>query len=54
MTEQLVAESKGEERCAFFVKRKGRTCRMLAARGSVYCGEHLGQGGPVSSCKEFE
>ena len=28
-------------RCAYFVKKRGRSCRMLAAKGSVHCGEHL-------------
>ena len=30
-----------ERRCAYFVKKRGRNCRMLAAKGSIYCGEHL-------------
>ncbi len=27
--------------CIFFVKKRGRTCRMCAVKGSDFCGEHL-------------
>ena len=28
-------------RCAVFVEKRGRYCRLAVARGSMYCGEHL-------------
>ena len=30
-----------EQRCAFFLPKKGRYCRMNACKGSKYCAEHL-------------
>ena len=39
-------QSKKEEemvpgRCALFIQKRGRYCRLAVARGSRYCGEHL-------------
>lgn len=28
-------------KCAFFLKGKGRSCRMIATRNSRFCPEHL-------------
>ncbi|KFD68435.1 hypothetical protein M514_04142 [Trichuris suis] len=30
-----------ERRCQYFLKQKGRTCRMLTKPDSCYCGEHM-------------
>ena len=27
--------------CAFFLKQKGRSCRLIATRNSRFCPEHL-------------
>ena len=32
---------KESRRCAFFLQKKGRYCRMDAVKGSSYCGEHM-------------
>ena len=29
------------ERCGFYVQRKRRYCRMIPAKGNIYCAEHL-------------
>ena len=29
------------KRCGFYVKRKKRHCKMLPAKGNIYCAEHL-------------
>ena len=36
-------QSQGKEdgRCALYIKKRGRYCRLAVARGSTYCGEHL-------------
>lgn len=34
-------KSDATQTCQFFVKRKKRNCRMIAARDEEYCGEHL-------------
>lgn len=28
-------------RCALFIQKRGRYCRLAVAKGSKYCGEHL-------------
>ena len=30
-----------ERRCAFVIIKRRRRCRMVACKGSEYCGEHL-------------
>ena len=38
-------KEQGKEResgkCALFIQKRGRYCRLSVARGSKYCGEHL-------------
>lgn len=29
------------KRCGFYVQRKRRHCRMIPAKGNMYCAEHL-------------
>ncbi len=29
------------EKCAYYVQKRGRHCRMRRVRGSHYCAEHL-------------
>ncbi|XP_041648149.1 tRNA:m(4)X modification enzyme TRM13 homolog isoform X2 [Cheilinus undulatus] len=35
-------------RCGFFVEKKNRFCKMIVAKGKVYCGEHATMEGGVS------
>ncbi|EYC12647.1 hypothetical protein Y032_0046g1342 [Ancylostoma ceylanicum] len=32
-----------QNRCAYIIPRKGRSCRMLVKAGQKYCGEHANQ-----------
>lgn len=34
--------------CTFFLKGKGRYCRLEAVKGTPYCGEHMLSGGVVN------
>ena len=36
-----------ENHCTFFLKGKGRYCRLEAVKGTPYCGEHMLSGGVV-------
>lgn len=36
-----------ENQCTFFLKGKGRYCRLEAVKGTQYCGEHMLSGGVV-------
>ncbi|XP_040039257.2 tRNA:m(4)X modification enzyme TRM13 homolog [Gasterosteus aculeatus] len=38
MSSNMAAALSG--RCGFFVEKKNRFCKMIAARGKVFCGEH--------------
>ena len=38
---KLVEEEREPGRCALFIQKRGRYCRLAVARGSKYCGEHL-------------
>jgi tRNA:m4X modification enzyme len=33
------------KRCALFMKRKNRFCKMVVGKGKTYCGEHSHVGG---------
>jgi tRNA:m4X modification enzyme len=39
--EKAVEEERVPGRCALFIQKRGRYCRLAVARGSNYCGEHL-------------
>lgn len=36
-----MAEGKEVPRCVYVIAKRGRRCRMEAAKDSEYCGEHL-------------
>lgn len=43
-----MAATEETRKCAFFVTKRGRNCRMIAAKGSIYCGEHMLVGGDAT------
>ena len=34
-------EKASSRKCAYIISKRNRRCRMDAAKGSEYCGEHL-------------
>lgn len=38
---EVEREERVPGRCALFIKKRGRYCRLFVAKGSEYCGEHL-------------
>lgn len=38
---KVVDKERGPGRCALFIQKRGRYCRLAVAKGSKYCGEHL-------------
>ena len=34
-------EERASGRCALFIRKRGRYCRMPVTKGREYCGEHL-------------